>query len=136
LSRFVLDCSVSAAWCLADESSEAAETILYRLASAEALVPPIWIAEMANVLLVAERKKRITHADAARAVQVVMSLPIRIDSADLRTLNAWRLLAREYDVSAYDASYLELAQREGLPLATMDHALSLAARKCGVSVLP
>jgi len=74
--------------------------------------------------------------DASRAVELVLSLPIRIDFADLRTLNASRLLAREYDLSAYDASYLELAQREGLPLATMDQTLSMAAKRCGVPVLP
>jgi predicted nucleic acid-binding protein len=136
LSRFVLDCSVSAAWCLIDESSEAAEKILHRLARDEAVVPPLWISEMVNVLLMAERRGRITPADASRAVELVVSLPIRVESADLRTLNASRLLAREYDLSAYDASYLELAQREGLPLATMDQTLSRAARRCGVPLLP
>ena len=136
MSRFVLDCSVSAAWCLSDESSEEAEKILYRLAGEEAVVPPLWIAEMANVLVMAERRGRITPADASRAVELILSLPIQIEFADLRTLNASRLLAREYELSAYDASYLELAQRAGLPLATMDRTLSTAARKCGVPVLP
>ncbi len=136
MSRFVLDCSVSAAWCLSDESSEAAEKILYRLAGEEAVVTPLWIAEMANVLVMAERRGRITPADASRAVELVLSLPIQVEFADLRTLNASRLLAREYELSAYDASYLELAQREGLPLATMDRTLSMAARRCGVPVLP
>jgi predicted nucleic acid-binding protein len=127
---------VSAAWCLSDESSEAAEKILYRLAGEKALVPPLWIAEMANVLVMAERRGRITPADASRAVELVLSLPIQVEFADLRTLNASRLLAREYELSSYDASYLEIAQREGLPLATMDRTLSMAARKCGVTVLP
>ncbi|MFZ0929590.1 MAG: type II toxin-antitoxin system VapC family toxin [Syntrophobacteraceae bacterium] len=136
MSRFVLDCSVSAAWFLSDESSEAAEKILHRLADEEAVVPPLWIAEMANVLVMAERRGRIAPADASRAVELVMSLPIQVEFADLRTLNASRLLAREYDLSAYDASYLELAQRAGLPLATMDRILSTAARRCGVPVLP
>ena len=83
MSRFVLDCSVSAAWCLSDEGSEAAEHILHRLANDEALVPPLWIAEMANVLLVAERRGRITPADASQAVELVLSLPIRVEFADL-----------------------------------------------------
>jgi len=136
LNRFVLDCSVSAAWCLSDENSEAAEKILDRLAGEEAVVPPLWIAEMANVLVMAERRGRITPADASRAVELVLSLPIQIEFTDLRTLNASRLLAREYELSAYDASYLELAQRAGLPLATMDRTLAMAARRCGVPVLP
>ncbi len=91
---------------------------------------------MANVFLVAERRGRITPADASRAVELILSLPIRVEFADLLTLNASRLLAREYELSAYDASYLELAQREGIPLATMDQTLSRAAGKCGVPVLP
>ena len=132
---FVLDCSVSAAWCLPDESSEAAKKIFYRLAGEDALAPPLWIVEMANVLVVAERRGRITPADASRAIELMQSLPIRVDSVDLRTVNGTRLLAREYRLSAYDASYLELAQRAGLPLATVDRDLSMAAGKCGVPLL-
>lgn len=135
MSRFVLDCSVSAAWCLSDESSELAEKILHRLANEDALVPSLWIVEMANVLVTAERRGRITPADASRAVELLLSLPIRIESADMQTLNASRLLAREFSLSAYDASYLELAQRAGLPLATMDRTLSMAAERCGVPLL-
>lgn len=132
MSRFVLDCSISAAWCIEDETSERAEIILHRLKGEEALVPPLWIYEMANALLAAERRGRITPADTSRAIELVLSLPIRVEPADFRALNASRLLAREYNLSAYDASYLELAQREGLRLATMDRELSWAAQKCGV----
>ena len=136
MSRFVLDCSVSAAWCIEDESSDAADSILRRLTDDEALVPPLWITEMANVLLMAERRGRISPANATRAVELILSLPLSVEFPNLRTLNASRLLAREYDLSAYDASYLELALREGLPLATMDKTLSAAAAKCGVALLP
>jgi predicted nucleic acid-binding protein len=136
LSGFVLDCSVSAAWCLKDETSEAAGKILQRLAHEEALVPSVWTVEMANVLVAAERKGRITPSDARRAIELVLSLPIKVESADLRRLNACRLLAREHGLSAYDAAYLELAQRAGLPLATMDRALSTAASNCGVPCCP
>lgn len=136
MSRLVIDCSVSAVWCLTDESSEVADKILKLLANDEAIVPSLWITEMANVLVTAERRGRITPADSTRALELLQNLPIRIDSADIMTLNACRLLAREHDLSAYDAAYLELAQRAGLPLATMDHSLAAAARRSGVPLLP
>jgi predicted nucleic acid-binding protein len=132
LNRFILDCSMSASWCLKDESNDAANKILDRLGEDEALVPSIWPVEMANVLVVAERKGRISAADAARAVEILLSLPIHADKGNLVNLDAIRLMAREYKLSAYDACYLELAQRTGLPIATLDHALQAAARKCGV----
>ncbi|MGC8492163.1 MAG: type II toxin-antitoxin system VapC family toxin [Syntrophobacteraceae bacterium] len=135
MSCFVIDSSLSAAWCIPDETGEAAETVLQKLGSDEALVPSLWVYEMSNVLVMAERRGRITPADASRAVELIMTLPIRIETADFRVLDASRLLAREYSLSAYDAAYLELAQRQGLPLATMDCKLSLAATRCGVPLL-
>lgn len=131
---FVLDCSVSASWCLADETNDAAMALLGRLVSTPALVPALWTIEMANVLTVAERKKRITPADAERAVQLVLSLPIEIEPAHALHLERVRRVAREYDLSAYDGSYLELAQRRGLPLATFDGTLRAAAERSGVRV--
>lgn len=68
-------------------------------------------------------------------VELIMTLPIHIETADFRVLDASRLLAREYSLSAYDAAYLELAQRQGLPLATMDRRLLSAATRCGVPLL-
>ncbi len=90
---------------------------------------------MADVLVLAERKGRMTPADTARAIELVLSLPIEIEPPDLMSLNACRLLAREYGLTAYDGCYLELAQKHGLPLATLDQDLATAARKCGVSLL-
>ena len=135
MNRFVLDCSVSAAWCLLDETSEAADRVLERLVDEEALVPALWLMEMANVLVMAERRERITPAYAARAVELLSALPIRIEPAEPADLDACRLIAREYSLSAYDAAYLELAQRAGLPLATMDEALETAAEKGGIPLL-
>lgn len=132
MNRFILDCSMSASWCLKDESNDEANKILDRLGEDEALVPSIWPVEMANVLVVAERKGRISAADAARAVEIVLSLPIHAEKGNLENLGPIRLMAREHKLSAYDACYLELAQRTGLPIATLDHALQAAARKCGV----
>jgi predicted nucleic acid-binding protein len=132
LNRFILDCSISASWCLKDESNEEANSILERLGEDEALVPSIWPVEMANVLVVAERRKRISAADAARAIEILLSLPIKADKGYLENLDTIRLLAREHKLSAYNACYLELAQRTGLPIATLDHALQAASDKCGV----
>lgn len=134
-NRFILDCSVSAAWCLQDEASEKADRVLLLFDQRQALVPPLWVVEMANVLLLAERKWRMTPADTARATELVLSLPIEIEPPDLMSLNTCRLLARETGLTAYDGSYLELAQRHGLPLATLDQDLATPARKCGVSLL-
>jgi predicted nucleic acid-binding protein len=132
LNRFILDCSISASWCLKDESNDEANKILDRMGEDEALVPSIWPVEMASVLVVAERKGRISTADAVRAVEILLSLPIRADKRNLENLGTLRLLARENKLSAYDACYLELAQRTGLPIATLDHGLQAAAVKCGV----
>ncbi|MBN2034638.1 MAG: type II toxin-antitoxin system VapC family toxin [Deltaproteobacteria bacterium] len=134
MNRFILDCSISASWCLKDESNNEANKILDRLGEDEALVPSLWPIEMANVLVVAERRRRISTADAARAVEILLSLPIHADKGNLENLGAIRLMAREHKLSAYDACYLELAQRTGLPIATLDHALQAAAGKCGVTL--
>jgi len=134
LTRFILDCSISASWCLKDASNEEANSILELMRESEAHVPSIWPVEMANVLVVAERRSRISAADAARAIEILLSLPIKADKGYLENLDAIRLLAREHRLSAYDACYLELAQRTGLPIATFDHALQTAAGNCGVPV--
>jgi predicted nucleic acid-binding protein len=134
LSYFILDCSISASWCLKDESNDEANKILDHLEEIRALVPSIWPVEMANVLVVAERRGRISAADAARAIEILLCLPIETDNSNLENLGLIRLLAREHKLSAYDASYLELAQRTGFPIATLDHAIQAAARKCGVSL--
>ena len=135
MNRFVLDCSVSASWCLLDESNGAAQRILERLVDEEAVVPALWTLEMANVLVVAERRNRITAADATRAVELLLALPIHVEPGEKENLRLCRLAAREFGLSAYDASYLELAQRLGLPFATLDRNLNLAAQKCGIQLL-
>jgi len=89
----------------------------------------------ANVLLVAECRKRISKAQSRRFVELLRTLPIAVD--DVSVARAWDgvlSLAREQQLSAYDAAYLELAMREGLPIATLDNALRKAARSCGVAV--
>lgn len=133
MSRFVLDCSVTAAWCFEDECDEYAEAMLDRLVKGEGLAPALWPLEMANVLLVAERRARLTRAQAERLAELLRELPIAIDAGTAeRAMGGTLALARDQRLSAYDAAYLELAMREGVPLATRDRSLRAAAKRCGV----
>ena len=103
------------------------------LNKAEAVVPAIWPLEVGNVLLVAERKKRLGKADAVRFLALVNGLPILVEQeSPQRMLNEIVALAREQRLSTYDASYLDLAMRLGLPFATRDVSLLRAAKRCRV----
>jgi predicted nucleic acid-binding protein len=135
LKRFVLDCSISASWFLLDESNVAAQAVLERLSDEEAVVPALWTIEMVNVLLVAERKERISSSDAARAVEIISNLPVFVEPADLATMKSCRAIAKEHSLSSYDACYLEIAMRLGLPLASLDRGLITAARNSGIRLL-
>lgn len=133
MNRFVLDNSVVMAWCFEDEANAYTSAILESMVASEAWVPTIWPLEVANVLLAGERKGRTTEARARRFIALLDALPIRVDSATSQyALSGIRTLAREQQLSAYDAAYLELAMREGVPLATQDKALRRAATACGV----
>jgi predicted nucleic acid-binding protein len=132
---FVLDNSVVVAWALAEETP-GSERVMDALADQEARVPGIWPLEFANALLVAERRKRLTEADAVRLREMVLSLPITVVPDDpARVLSTVFALARQQDLSVYDATYLDLAMRDGVPLATLDDRLRDAARRCGVPLL-
>jgi predicted nucleic acid-binding protein len=133
LNRFVLDCSVTMAWCFEDEADAYADAVLEALAEGEALVPCIWTLEVANVLVVGERRKRLTPAQSMRFVELLQSLPVSVEEESGRRPIAEILpLAREMNLSAYDASYLDLAARTGLPLAMRDGGLATAAARYGV----
>ena len=136
MTRFVLEASVVLAWCFEDQVKPLAELALDSLRAGEASVPPIWPAEVGKALLVAERRGRAKPAGTTRSLELIRSLPIRIvedeAGADPSGLVAF---ARPHNLSTYDASYLELALREGLPLATLDSELRKAARKTGVPLL-
>lgn len=135
-SAFVLDASVTLGFCFEDEASEMVEAILHLLVDGTARVPPIWEMEVANVLVQAERRGRLTPAETVRFLDLLSSLPIEIEEEPSgRVLREIRVLARERGLSVYDACYLDLAMREALPLATMDAALLCAARETGVEVL-
>ncbi|MCP4643189.1 MAG: type II toxin-antitoxin system VapC family toxin [bacterium] len=135
-ARFVVDNSVVMAWCFEDEASKYADSVLERLADGEAVVPAIWPLEVGNVLLVAERKRRLGKADVVRFLELVSSLPLLVEQkSPERMLTDIIALARDLRLSTYDASYLDLAMRSGLPIATQDRLLTKAARKCGVPLL-
>ena len=133
----VLDVSLSCAWCFADEASPAAWAVLQHLQQAAAHVPALWLWETGNVLVQAERRGRITSAAIHTFLGLLETLPIRIDQPS--TASAWHdtlALARSHRLTTYDAAYLELALRRGLPLASRDQALQAAARLEGVPLLP
>ena len=136
MSRFVVDCSVTMGWCFEDEQDPYSEAILERLGPWEAVVPSVWTFEVANTLLVGERRKRISEPDIANFLAFLGRLPITIDeSSTRRALSSVLALAQELNLSAYDAAYLELAVREGLPLATRDRALKKAAASLEVPLV-
>lgn len=121
-------------WLFEDESSPGADEALESLKDSEALVPAIWRFEIANSLAVAERRRRCTTADSASYLNLLSSLPIRVEAPPAgRALDTILSVARESSLSAYDAAYLELAMREGLPLATQDRRLREAARRVGIA---
>jgi len=116
-----------------DERDDYAYGILDRLSDEPAIVPNIWLLEVANGLLVAERRGRLTVADISQAYGLLADLPITARDLSLAAvLGPVLALTRQENLSTYDASYLELAMREGLPLATMDDALRAAAGRAGV----
>jgi predicted nucleic acid-binding protein len=136
LSRLVLDASVAVAWCFEDETTAYADRILNLLAEGEeATVPPLWPYEVANALIVAERRARITLAKVVQFLVRLNGFAISIDPSKAdRVFERVLSLARAGHISVYDAAYLELALREGIPLATLDVALRSVAQRAGVSI--
>jgi predicted nucleic acid-binding protein len=135
--RFVLDASVAVAWCFEDESTKFTESVLSLLEDgAEAMVPSIWPLEIANALLIAERRGRIAMARATALLQQIAGLPISVWTIDAKQAFEQILpIARQLSLSEYDAAYLDLALRRGLPVATLDAQLRRAAKATGVVLL-
>ena len=133
----VLDCSLALAWALPDETSTRADRFLAQVSRESVLwVPALWWYEIANALTTAQRRQRLAGADALRLVELYGMLPIETDGhLNPDTVRRFHTLAQEYTVSAYDAAYLELAQRRRLGLATLDRRLITAARRAGVEVI-
>ncbi len=129
---FVLDCSVAVAWFFEDEADAYAEGVEDALASATAIVPSLWPLEVGNALLVGERRKRASEAKVTQFLALLRALPIAVDEeTGARAWSAVLTMARQHNLSTYDAAYLELAVRRALPLATMDERLKRAADAVG-----
>ena len=135
VSDFVLDVSITAAWLFTDEASSASKALLRRLLQTKAVVPRLWHLETGNMLLVAERRGRITAGEVERIVDDLARLPIETDSEAGREHQAILRLARQHRLTTYDAAYLDLAIRRRLPLATRDKDLQRAAKSAKIAVL-
>lgn len=133
---FVLDNSVALAWCFEDEQTPAIMALLDRVVATGAMAPLLWPLEALNGLLVAERRRRLEPAKRAELAGLLRALPIMLDdeTADKSWEDTLRL-AERFTLSVHDATYLELAQRRRLPLASMDRALRNATAALGVEVL-
>ena len=130
---FVLDASVTACWAFRDEGHPDAAWAFHQMRTEEAVVPGLWWFEVRNILVVNERRRRITESDTAAFLLNLARLRVRVDR--LPDEPAVLRLARTHRLSVYDAAYLELAQREHLPLATLDADLRRAAASEGVALL-
>jgi predicted nucleic acid-binding protein len=133
---FVLDNSVALAWCFEDEQSPAVMALLDRVTETGAVAPLLWPLEALNGLLVAERRRRLNAATRAALTAFLRELPIMLDLDTAE--RAWgeaAQLAERFRLSVYDATYLELALRRRLPLASLDQGLREAATAVGVDVL-
>ena len=135
METLVLDASITMTWCYPDENSDYAYRVLDALDQAHALVPSLWAIEIANAVVVGERRKRLTAADTAQFFELLRGLAIETDMLTAsRALGDTLQLARAHGLSAYDASYLELAMRERVVLATLDERLKNAAHAVGVTI--
>lgn len=131
----VIDASAAACWIFKDEATPATDGLLTRVQDAGAIVPALWNWEMANLLVIAIRRARVSVADATGHLADLALLPIAIDAEG--SARAWRetfLLAQAHNLTAYDAAYLELAQRTGFDLASKDADLCAAARTLGLKL--
>jgi predicted nucleic acid-binding protein len=138
MTQFVLDNSVAMRWLLASPKKadqSYAETVLESMVDSQALVPHLWHLEATNVLLGAEKRGELNAGEVERFIAQLESLPIQVDpltahQAFSRTLS----LCRAYKLSSYDAAYLELAIRVGLPIATLDRDLRKAAKRASAAL--
>ena len=134
---YVLDASVALAWLLPGERTEAVDALADQLGITTPAVPAIWPLEVANALLTARRRERITDRDVDRMLELLFALPVEVDApAAGEPLERVLAVARRCVLTTYDAAYIELAQRRGWPLATIDRTLVAACSKESVATLP
>ena len=129
----VVDSSVALNWVMPDERSERSDRLLDMVAADGAIVPPLFRIEVGNALLLGVRRKRVSADFPGRAIDLIKSLPLRTDpDGQERVWSNCLALAAARDLTLYDAVYLELALRLGMPLATNDTKLAAAATLSGV----
>lgn len=132
----VIDCSVTMAWLFEDEKTQKTEQILDDItANTIAIVPSIWLLEVINTLLVAERRKRLTPVEAMHFWETLQSLSVEFDHHIGYEYNEPIFnLARTHQLTSYDAAYLSLAIKHHIPLATLDKKLITSAQACGIEI--
>ena len=136
MTAFVLDASIALAWCFADEATPATDALLDRLADEEAAAPGLWRLEVANALTMAERRGRLSVAGLTRSVSLLQRLAVAIDpEGPDQAFRELLDLARSGRLTVYDAAYLELALRLGVPLASKDAKLRKAAGGLGLALI-
>lgn len=135
-AKFVIDASVVMTWCFEDERSRYGDRVLDRLTETIAVVPAVWPLEVTNVLAVAERRGRLSRADSVRFMTLLQTLPIVVeDQARDAVFGPVFAIAADNGLTSYDASYLQVALREGVAIATLDKAMRKVAGRLRVPVL-
>jgi predicted nucleic acid-binding protein len=135
VNAIVVDCSVTMAWCFEDECDALADAVLGRIGEVEVWVPSIWPLEVANVLLVAERRGRLDPSDSTRFLELLGDLPILVDgSTHERAFGAVVTRGRALGLSSNDAAYVDLAERRGALLATRDSRMAAAGAQTGIQL--
>lgn len=125
---FILDCSVTMAWCFADKACSYSDNVLTSLKNYKnrALVSSLWKLEVTNVLLMAERKKRILESDMLHFIRFLNQLPLDIEKdTDSMSMGDLLLIGKSHQLTAYDSCYLHMAISLGLPLATLDKRIGI-----------
>ena len=131
--RFVMDNSIVMTWCFRDEASPYADAVLKSLEDNEAMVPASWPLEVVDLLLLAERRHWLHESDSIRFLSLLSRLPICVERTwPEKMMRQLLALGKDNSLSSYDAAYLELAMRQGLPLATLDSKLLAAAERVSV----
>lgn len=130
---FVLDASIAACWAFDDEDHPVAALALERIRADEAIAPSLWWFEVRNTLIVNERRGRLTETDTTTFLRELSRFGVMLDRTPEET--AILTLARQQRLTVYDASYLELARREALPLATLDTDLRKAAAALDIALI-
>jgi predicted nucleic acid-binding protein len=136
VSYCILDCSAIAGWCFADEADSWAEKLLDKVVANGALVPAHWHLEVSNMMLQAEKRKRIESDDIKERLSLISRLQIIVDTATHGyAFSAIMQHAQKEKLTSYDAAYIELAIRKGLPLASKDSALKKACQHLGIKTV-